>query len=85
MTTLTMRIVKGNFIVTGPDIAPMKFKSRREAQDWCKVAGDERAPWRWPANPPLNAADASPVAHNTARIKKAPPAGGAKGFILMHR
>ena len=28
MTTLTMRLVKGDFIVTGPDIAPMKFKSR---------------------------------------------------------
>ena len=28
MTTLTMRVVKGDFIVTGPDIAPMKFKSR---------------------------------------------------------
>ena len=27
--------------------------------------------------------DAAPV--DTARIKKAPPAGGAKGFILMHR
>ena len=25
MTTLTMRLVKGDFIVTGPDIAPMKF------------------------------------------------------------
>ena len=37
MTTLTMRLVKGDFIVTGPDIAPMKFKSRREAKDWCMV------------------------------------------------
>ena len=27
MTTLTMRVVKGDFIVTGPDIAPMKFKT----------------------------------------------------------
>jgi hypothetical protein len=32
MTTLTMRLVKGDFIVTGPDIAPMKFKSRREGR-----------------------------------------------------
>ena len=24
MTTLTMRLVRGDFIVTGPDIAPMK-------------------------------------------------------------
>ena len=37
MTTLTMRLVKGDFIVTGPDIAPMKFKSRPEARDWCKT------------------------------------------------
>jgi hypothetical protein len=37
MTTLTMRVVKGDFIVTGPDIPPMKFKSRREARDWCKT------------------------------------------------
>jgi hypothetical protein len=25
-TTLTMRLVKGDFIVTGPDVEPMKFK-----------------------------------------------------------
>jgi hypothetical protein len=37
MTTLTMRLVRGDFIVTGPDIAPMKFKSRPEARDWCKT------------------------------------------------
>ena len=37
MTTLTMRVVKGDFIVTGPDIAPMKFKSRPEARDWCRT------------------------------------------------
>jgi hypothetical protein len=37
MTTLTMRMVKGDFIVTGPDIEPMKFKTRREARDWCKT------------------------------------------------
>ena len=35
MTTLTMRFMKGDFIITGPDIAPMKFKSRREAKEWC--------------------------------------------------
>ena len=37
MTTLTMRLVKGDFIVTGPDVEPMKFKSRAEARDWCKT------------------------------------------------
>ena len=35
MTTLTMRVVRGDFIVTGPDIEPMKFKSRCETRDWC--------------------------------------------------
>ena len=35
MATLTMRFMKGDFIITGPDIAPMKFKSRREAKKWC--------------------------------------------------
>ena len=37
MTTLTMRLVKGDFVVTGPDIEPMRFKSRPEARDWCKA------------------------------------------------
>jgi hypothetical protein len=35
MTTLTMRVVRGDFVVTGPDVEPMKFKSRPEARDWC--------------------------------------------------
>ena len=39
MITLTMRVVKGDFIINGPDIAPMKFKSRPEARDWCKHPG----------------------------------------------
>jgi hypothetical protein len=25
----------GDFVVTSPDVEPMKFKSRREAKDWC--------------------------------------------------
>jgi hypothetical protein len=35
MTTLTMRYIKGDFVVTGPDIEPTRFKTRRVAQDWC--------------------------------------------------
>jgi hypothetical protein len=35
MTTLTMRMIKGDFLVTGPDVEPMKFKSRGEAREWC--------------------------------------------------
>jgi hypothetical protein len=35
MTTLTLRFIKKVFIVNGPDIAPAKFKRRREAKDWC--------------------------------------------------
>jgi hypothetical protein len=34
MPTLTLRCLKGDFVVTGPDIAPTRFKSRREAEDW---------------------------------------------------
>ena len=37
MTVLTMRYLRGHFVVTGPDIEPMKFKSRREARDWCII------------------------------------------------
>jgi hypothetical protein len=37
MTTLTMRYMKGNFVVTGPDIEPKKFKTRADARDWCNV------------------------------------------------
>ena len=37
MTTLTMRMIKGDFVVTGPDVERMKFKTRREARDWCKT------------------------------------------------
>jgi hypothetical protein len=27
MTTLTMRMIKGDVVVTGPDVEPMKFKT----------------------------------------------------------
>jgi hypothetical protein len=36
MTTFTMRYIKGHFILTGPDVSPMQFRSRAEARDWCK-------------------------------------------------
>jgi hypothetical protein len=26
---------QSDFVVTGPDVEPVKFKSRREARDWC--------------------------------------------------
>jgi hypothetical protein len=29
MTTLTLRMAKGHFIVSGPDIEPVKFETRR--------------------------------------------------------
>jgi hypothetical protein len=35
MTILTMRVIRGHFVVTGPDIEPVKFNSRREAKEWC--------------------------------------------------
>ena len=37
MTTITLRRVKDNFVVTGPDIEPIRFNSRAEAWDWCKT------------------------------------------------
>jgi hypothetical protein len=37
LTTFNMRYIKGHFVVTGPDMPPMKFKSRAEARDWCKA------------------------------------------------
>jgi hypothetical protein len=30
---LTMRMIKGDFVVTGPDVEPIRFKSRREARE----------------------------------------------------
>jgi hypothetical protein len=39
MTTLTMRMIKGDFVVTGPDVEPVKFKPRREATSAAPGAG----------------------------------------------
>jgi hypothetical protein len=30
-------MIKGDFVVTGPDVEPMKFKTRAEARDWCRT------------------------------------------------
>jgi hypothetical protein len=54
MTTLTLRRIRDGFLVTGPDIAPATFKTRREAKDWCAEAQIHRvsdllsscSPWR---------------------------------------
>jgi hypothetical protein len=35
MTILTMRYTRGHFVVSAPGIEPVKFKTRREARDWC--------------------------------------------------
>ena len=32
---MTMRYMRGHFIVTGPDIEPVMFKSHPEAREWC--------------------------------------------------
>jgi hypothetical protein len=47
MTTLTMRMIKGDFVVTGPDVEPMRFKSRAEARDWCKTQSGFAHYWGW--------------------------------------
>ena len=36
MTALTMRRIRDHFVVTGPDIEPLRFKTRYEAREWCK-------------------------------------------------
>jgi hypothetical protein len=35
VTVLTLRRVRYHFVVTGPDIEPITFKTRSEARDWC--------------------------------------------------
>jgi hypothetical protein len=37
MTTLTYATSRVTFVVTGPDIEPLRFKTRREAKDWCST------------------------------------------------
>ncbi len=32
---ITLRFISNHFVVTGPDMAPAEFESRREAKDWC--------------------------------------------------
>ena len=34
---MTIRRIKGDFVVAAPDISPARFKPRREAKDWCLV------------------------------------------------
>jgi hypothetical protein len=35
MAKLTLRYIEGEFVISGPDIQPVSFPSRREAKDWC--------------------------------------------------
>jgi hypothetical protein len=37
VTVLTMRRVRDQFVVTGPDIEPVTFKTRAQARYWCYV------------------------------------------------
>ena len=62
MTTFTMRYIKGHFVVTGPDIPPMQFKSRAEARDWCKE--------HYPGSPVMGMSDF----RSAARVWKLRPA-----------
>jgi|tagenome__1003787_1003787.scaffolds.fasta_scaffold19795030_2 hypothetical protein len=32
-----LRYIKGDFVVSGPDIVPTRFKSRGEAKNWCRT------------------------------------------------
>ena len=60
MSTLTLRCIKGDFVVTGPDIEPAKFKTRREAKDWCQT--------RYPGSPIQEI-----VAKTAKRLEVRPP------------
>ena len=42
MTTLTLRRINDDFIVTGPDIEPAKFESRSDAKYWCVISTPAR-------------------------------------------
>jgi hypothetical protein len=65
MTTLTLRYQRGHFTVSGPDIEIRKFKSRREAKDWCAQ--------HYPGSPIEEfGADASKRASMKARKSKPP-------------
>jgi hypothetical protein len=45
MTTLTMRMVKGDFIVTGPDIEPMKLRrAAKRGTGARRIIRDRRSP-----------------------------------------
>ena len=37
MTKLTLRYLKGYFVISGPEVKPTRFKSGREAKDWCRA------------------------------------------------
>jgi hypothetical protein len=52
MTTLTLRDQRGHFTVTGPDIELLKFKSRREAKDWCAEQPGSPSKKSVPTRPP---------------------------------
>jgi hypothetical protein len=43
MTTLTLRYIKGHFVVTGPDIEPTRFKTRRPGVRSESTTGDRAA------------------------------------------
>ena len=51
MTTLTLRRINDDFIVTGPDIEPAKFESRSDAKYWCVI--------KYPARPSKRSARTS--------------------------
>jgi hypothetical protein len=35
MANLTLRYIKGEFVISGPNLQPVSFASRLEAKDWC--------------------------------------------------
>jgi hypothetical protein len=79
MTTLTMRVVRGDFIVTGPDIEPMKFRAEARRETGAgRIIPARRSPRSVPAasarHPPRNRqSDRAGVRSKRGRVQTSRP------------
>ena len=72
VTTLTLRRIKSFFLVAGPDIPPMQFKSRPEPDT---IRGHSAELRTSAASPPTQASSALLVAHARTLAQKKPRDG----------
>ena len=68
MTTLTMRLLRDGFVVLGPVVEPMKFKSHRNAREWCMA--------HHPGSPITEIGPAPSAAHKGATERSEKKASG---------